>query len=158
MTRPRPAATKCANTDASPAASPSPVCATMRIPLLVASDKSSTSDAGQMIETSTSSSDFAKVSVSSRRQRYNSITAGRGRLCAKRVFTRPGRGALAMTTSAQSSLVEGVISAPEGSVEAAECLHRLRRADASPAKIVAHNAAENEPRRAKRAGHSAADL
>src|SRR5271155_3190336 len=66
------------------------------------------------METFTPSSDFANATVSSKRQRYNSITAGRGRLCAKRVFTVPGRGALAMTTSARSLVLDAVISALVG--------------------------------------------
>ncbi len=67
--------------------------------------------AGHMMDTLTSSSDFANAIVSSKRQRYKSITAGRGKFCAKRVFTKPGRGALAMTTSVQSLLVEDAVIA-----------------------------------------------
>ena len=64
---------KCANTEARPAARPSPFCATtltsLPDPSLFANRASScTSDAGHMMATSTSLSDRASASVSSRRQ------------------------------------------------------------------------------------------
>ena len=57
-----------------------------------------------MIATLTSRNDCASAMVSSRRQRYNSVTASTGKLRAKRVFTVPARGALAIMTNVRSPL------------------------------------------------------
>src|ERR1700721_1680479 len=97
-----------------------------------------------MMDTSTSGSDFANEMVSSKRQRYKSITAGRGRLLAKRVFTKPGRGALAMTTSAQSRLFEGFIVAPRPVGEGALALSLF-----GPAISIDAHAAKSQARRRK---------
>jgi hypothetical protein len=57
-----------------------------------------------MTATFTFVSDSANARVSSRRQRYKDVTAGEGRLCIRRVFTMPGRGAFAIMTSVRFDL------------------------------------------------------
>ncbi len=59
-----------------------------------------------MMATFTPPNECANARVSSKRQRYSSVTASTERLCANRVFTAPGRGALAMMTRVRLPLHE----------------------------------------------------
>src|SRR5579863_4952561 len=66
---------------------------------------------------STLPSDRANARVSSRRQRYSSVTAGAGRYCASLVLTMPDLGALAMMTSVRSLADEYATVSLEGFIK-----------------------------------------
>ena len=111
-----------------------------------------------MMATSTSSNDRANASVSFRRQRYNAVTASRGRLGVKRVFTAPGLGAFAMITSTRSLFRAGT---PVWVGDFIEYRRQLRRPLGSRlplSKIIPCHQAENEPGSTDRPFERAADL
>src|ERR1700686_39807 len=109
MTCCRPAAVKCRNTEVSPAARPSPFCATTCTVLPARCVNSSRSDSGHITATSTLVNDLANASVSSKRQRYSAVTAGEGRLSVRRVLTRPGFGAFAIMTNVRFGLEKDTV-------------------------------------------------
>src|SRR2546429_151009 len=131
----------------------------MRTVLATARDRSSTSDGGHIMAISTSSSACARVIVSFRRHRYNSVTACTERLSANLVFTEPSLGALAMMTSVRFA---SDIESPPRSFEVPWVPRGISRrrwhAFFSSAEIVAHDPTENEPRRSNSASERAADL
>ena len=76
MTRCWPSVAKCANTEVSPAARPSPFCATRCTPSPARYASSSTSEAGHMMATSTVANERASAMVSSKKA---AIELGDGR-------------------------------------------------------------------------------
>src|SRR6266446_514551 len=104
-----PAAVKCRKTDVSPAARPSPFCATTCTVLPNRCANSFWSDSGHITATSTLVNDVANARVSSKRHRYSAVTAGEGRLSVSRVLTIPGFGAFAIMTNVRFGCEEHTV-------------------------------------------------